>query len=211
MHQILLARKVCVSVIAHAPRSSCFRPKVVGKMAPTTKTFNKDSGEVLTLTIFNSAMNKLDDKLENLVKTVDENVTVITKYIDNEVTLLTSRISKTEAQLHDLVSEGKSSATKSPLDCIEQCIVISNLKAEHDEDQPTLRLKLANLFECMDYGDVAVIDCKRMGRAPCPLVKVALSSGDRVMMLKKKSILNRHTKSPRGNNSCYLGPSIFLF
>ena len=75
MHQISLARKVCVIVIAHAPRASCFRPKVVGKMAPTTKTSNKDSGEVLTLSIFNSAMNKLDDKLENLVKTVDEKVT----------------------------------------------------------------------------------------------------------------------------------------
>ena len=83
-------------------------------------------------------MNKLNDKLENLGKTVDEKVTDITKYLDNEVTLLTSRISKTESQLHDLVSEGKSNATK--------CIVISNLKAEHDEDQPTLRFKLANLF-----------------------------------------------------------------
>ena len=51
VHQIFLARKVCVSVIAHAPRSSCFSPKVVGKMAPTTKTSNKDSGEVLTSNI----------------------------------------------------------------------------------------------------------------------------------------------------------------
>ena len=161
-------------------------------MAPTTKTSNKDSGEVLTLSIFNSAMNKLDDKLENLVKSVDEKVTDLTKYIDNEVTLLTSRISKTEAHLHDLVSEGKHS-NKSALDCIEQCIVISNLKAVHDEDQQSLRFKLANLFECMDCGDVAVVDCKRMGRAPCPLVKVALSSGDRAMVLKKKTILNRHS------------------
>ena len=40
---------------------------------------------------------------------------------------------------------------------------------------------------------MAVVDCKRMGRAPCPLVKVALSSGDRAMVLKKKSILNRHS------------------
>ena len=126
-----------------------------------------------------------ENKLDNFNQQVDAKFQDLNVYIDGEVTKLVSRIEKNSSNINKIISQD-SVTPPSPLECIEKCIVISGLVFAPQEDLP---YKIATMLEKIDCGSVILEDAKRMGNAPNPLVKVAMSRSDKAMVLSKKGRL----------------------
>ena len=140
--------------------------------------------DLLTMTEFRKIMSNFDSKLDKVTEKVDFALKEMDNFIKGEVCKIISRIEKIEKQIE--TSNITNSEPKDPLSVIEKCIVISNLPFDHQED---FEHKVATLLEVMDCGDISIEACKRMGRAPHPLVKVAISPPNKYKILQKKGCL----------------------
>ena len=135
------------------------------------------------------AFTKLETRLTN---GFDDLKTKVTNYTES-VSKFDDRISKLENKI-DQITNGNTVSCKCraedslpPLNCIDKCIVISGLPFDHGED---LNYKIETLFDLfvpeIQKDQIKILDCKRMGKAPTPLVKVAMSPTSRAIILDNK-------------------------
>ena len=151
---------------------------------PRATASAKQEDPPLSTSEFRKCMEKFENKLDNFNQ-VDAKFQDLNVYIDGEVTKLVSRIEKNSSNINKIISQD-SVTPPSPLECIEKCIVISGLVFAPQEDLP---YKIATMLDKIDCGSVILEDAKRMGNAPNPLVKVAMSRSDKAMVLSKKGRL----------------------